>query len=256
MRVKKNRTKQAYAGGVLLQSPGLHSHPLVGVLVVLYTPHTLVAFGGKLNVGAPDSEIWQCGVRVEASVAGQLVDPGGYMQQIKDPLAAWFSTAGSNGGFNVNAQLKYLKVNNIGANGKYSDPSTNVFDYPGAGIVGGQNQAPKPDIMCLCLSWATDVAVRKGAYATHGRIYPPNYDLEVVTPAGMRVTPATTAAWTAKAIDLLTLLNAGPILAFPVIASPHAGEIRRISGVRVGDVMDVQRRRKSALAETYASATF
>lgn len=221
-----------------------------------WSPHALVAFGGRLNTAAAgaDQEIWQCGVRVTNSAGGALTDPNAYMLAITPTLAQWFQAVDPPN-FPNTAALDWVKVNNIGTNGKYSDPgAVNLVDYPGGrpGANAFPNQSP--DILCLALSWGTAKAVRRGSYASHGRIYPPNYLLS--TGGLMRVPTSTASIWRDKGKALLALLAVGPFNAIPVVASGHNGEIEPITSVRVGDVLDVQRRRKDALRENYAVANF
>lgn len=222
-----------------------------------YHPHTLVAFGGILNAAAPDKEIWQCGVRVVSGGGGNtsLADPAGYMAAVTPLLSSWFIDPGPSGGsFADTAVLSWLKVNNIGANGHYSDPgAVNIVDYPGGRPGAGSNVAGSAaDILCMAISWGTAKAVRKGSYASHGRIYPPNY----YGLAGSRMRNGANIAWAARGKALLELLAVAPFNAVPVVCSPHAGEFEPITHVRVGDVIDVQRRRKSALKETYSTLPF
>ena len=224
--------------------------------MVSYHPHTLVTFGGVLNWLQPDHEIWQCGVRVmkPGNPGAPLDDHDAYLAQIVDPLAAWFAhdTAPA---FPGSTNLGWVKANPIGANGKYSDDTTHVHDYSTPQTGGGAGNVGVPDILCVCLSWQTRKAIRRASYATHGRIYPPSYGV-AAAPGAMRLTAGVAAAWAQRGADLLTLLKGSTVPAIPVIASGHGGEYEHITGCRVGDVYDVQRRRKDALREVYSDVPF
>jgi hypothetical protein len=186
---------------------------------------------------------------------GPVADPDSYIFDKAAPLAAWFNRSDPPAMFPVNASLDWLKAAPINASGHYSDPVAHVHDYaPHIAGMGGSNM--QPDILCLALSWETAVAIRRGVYASHGRIYPPNYAQPLVAPSYMRVTATEQAGWVTHAKLLLTILSADPSPAVPIVASGHGGEFQPITGVRVGDVLDVQRRRKDALKESYAAALF
>jgi hypothetical protein len=223
--------------------------------MVTYHPHTLVTFGGKLNTGVADEEIWQCGIRVmKPGAAGPLDDHDAWLTFAAPKIATWF-TAAAPAAFPNSAALTWLKANPIGADGTYSDPVTHLHDYstPQMGTVIGSGQIP--DVLCIALSWQTAKAIRRHQYATHGRIYPPNY----VGPAsgnGMRTATGVSAAWATKGHDLLTAMSGTDNPCVPIVASGHAGEYSPITGVRVGDVYDMQRKRKSALNEVYSAVAF
>lgn len=226
--------------------------------VPTFYPHTYVGFGGTLNTGATYPEIWTCGVRVIDVAAGALplADPQGYADEIATTLQAWYTHAPSGGGqqgFPATATLEWLKVNNILPDGKYADGITHGHNYspavPGAVTVAGH--VFQPDIMSLAISWTTDY---KRARAGKGRIYLPNYHVAMLEPGGMTTQVGYTSYWLATGQALLDVLrnSAGTHQATPVICSTF-GDHHPITGVRVGSTLDVQRRRKSAVPETYAA---
>lgn len=222
-----------------------------------YHPHTLVTFGGVLNTAAADHEIWQCGVRVmkPGNPGSPLDDHDAYIASIKAPLATWFADA-TNPQFPSLATLVWLKANPIKEDGSYADPVTHLWDYP-TPVAGGMTNTTGlvPDILCVCLSWQTAKAIRHHQYATHGRIYPPNYGENGVA-GQMRLMTGYAGMWATRGAALLTILKGTTVPAIPVIASGHSGEYEHITGCRVGDVYDVQRRRKSALREVYSAVAF
>lgn len=221
-----------------------------------YHPHTSVTFGGVLNLAAAEHEIWQCGIRVmkPGNPGAPLDDHDAYLTSIAAPLATWFGDAG-NPTFPPSASLNWIKANPIGTDGTYSDPATHLHDYSAAQLGGGAADTAMPDILCIALSWQTRKAIRHHSYATHGRIYPPNYGR--LTQSGtMRAAPGFPGLWATKGAALLTILAGTTVPAIPVIASGHGGEYEHITGCRVGDVYDVQRRRKSAVPEVYSAVPF
>lgn len=220
-----------------------------------WTAHSLFTFGGVLNTGAPDPEIWQCGVRIgNTGAGGQLGDPDAFLTYAVTPMSAWWASV--DGFAPTTATLKWLKVGQIGTNGHYSDTTPHIHDYAGGGVAGTSGTPKIPDILGLAVSWQTTQAVRRGSYASHGRIYLPTYGLNPAIAGSMRIQSAQLPFVRDWGKALLTLINTAPQPAVPIIASGHGGEVHTIVGVRVGDVLDVQRRRKDALRETYVSATF
>ena len=221
-----------------------------------YHPHTHVTFGGILNTTAVDHEIWQCGLRVmkPGNPGSPLDDHDAYLTSIAAPLATWFGDA-TNPGFPGCTTLNWVKANPVNSEGKYSDPITHLHDYSTPQNGGGSTANLVPDILCVCLSWQTAKAIRHHSYATHGRIYPPSYS-EGAPTGQMRLQGGYAGLWAARGVALLTILKGTTVPAIPVIASGHGGEYEHITGCRVGDVYDVQRRRKSALREVYSAVPF
>jgi len=219
-----------------------------------YAPHTLVAFGGVLNTGADIPEIWQCGVRVTDVVGGgPLANHDAYLAGIKDPLGTWFGLVGTYG-FPSACTLNWIKANPITAAGKYRDDTTHLFDYP-TPVAGGcvvPYFSPVPDILCAAISWTTAKA-RGKSHA--GRIYLPNWSIQTTVPGSMRLANGMTAGWLARGVALLKVLSDSNVHAVPIIAS-SAGPTAQITGVRVGNVLDVQRRRKDALKESYTGGVY
>jgi len=220
-----------------------------------YSPHSLVTFGGVLNLNATETEIWQCGVRVRAvGTGGPLADHDAYLASASTALSAWFSDASTAAKFPASATLNWMKANPIQQDGKYSDPNTHLHDFT-TPVPGASTSTTVPDILCICLSWQTGKAIRKGSYATHGRIYPPNY-LAAAASGDMRLSAGVAGFWAARGHALLAALNGTGHPCVPIIASPHSHEQEPITGCRVGDVYDSQRRRKSALKEVYTAVAY
>jgi len=226
--------------------------------VPTFHPHTYIGFGGTLNSGAEYPEIWTCGIRALDVAAGALpvADCQAYADEIAPKLATWFgyTSAGSGQqGFPASCKLEWLKVNNILPNGKYADAVTHSHNYAPivAGTESGHQVAFQPDIIALAVSWTTDYKRDK---AGRGRIYLPNYHVAPTAPGGMTVSAAVTTDWVNTGQKLLDVIrnSTGTHQATPIIAAT-TGEFHTITGVRVGSTLDVQRRRKSAVPETYMS---
>ena len=218
-----------------------------------YSPHIRVTFGGTLDdaVTQLPTEIWACTVNVIPAVGTPAnFDSDGYLADVAPALGAWFSNSASY--ISSLALLTYVKANAIGANGHYaSETQSHVFDYDlGA---RGDSGPKNPDIISICTTW--DTAIKRGP-GSHGRVFLPNPCYGTNT--SITITPTDQANAVAAGKALLTAL-AGTVpatIVYPVVASGVNATNSLITGVRVGSVKDVQRRRKDALKETYVSANW
>lgn len=214
-----------------------------------FSPHLRVSFGGIISLGGLPNEIWECNVSCKLPSGGETAaDQEAYLGDIIAPLNTWFTAASS--GISQDAYLQFVKANQIGPTGAYADAETTHEHFYASGIHGGV--APlHPQIMSLATSWTTGISRGPGA---HGRIYLPNYTWGNV---GSMLVPADqchTAAVAGNA--LLMLLNeppGGSNVATPIVASKVNGTNAIITGVAVGNILDVQRRRKDAYRESYAT---
>jgi hypothetical protein len=213
-----------------------------------YRPHTLVTFGGTNEEQAADDEIWQCGIRGLNPAGGgnTPVDPGQfqtYLDAVTTPLSDWMSSGVFH---NANtALLRWIKIVNIGADGRYSsDPL--VKD----GLdVGGGGSPNSPSFTTVCYSWETG---RSAGRARRGRVYPPNY--AAPRGPGATVTTSAQADLLAGAVALLTAIaDQGDQYQFVPHVMSSSGAFNPINGARVGNVYDVQRRRKDAVPEVYVA---
>lgn len=232
-----------------------------------YAPHTLVTFGGRLaSTVSGVQEIWQCGIRLRIQLSdlvswgGGVTNPATYMAAIASPLSTWFHTSSSTVGGSEflgnrsDAYLDWLKVNNIGVDGKYADKiHTNRYDYA-TPLAGGAVNSSCPPFVTLAVSLTT--ASKRGP-GHRGRIYLPLLP-PLSTNAVISTLAQTQANGTVKA--LLNVLKApsdtgGTIT--PVVASGINAATNPITGVACGQILDVQRRRKNKLPEgPYVSSTW
>lgn len=218
-----------------------------------YQPHTLITCGGTLSEVSGQDEIWQVGIRgfntgggpVDPSQHGALalvvaVGPAG-----TTGLSQWFTNVKSHMA-NI-AQLKWVKVVNIGPTGAYtSDPT--IFQYPSP--IVGVNPAALPSFCTLVLSFTTGKSFGK---ARSGRIYPPNYGCSLG--GGAIITTSLQNDLRDSALQFLSSVDqAGDEFDFNPTVISSSGVSNPITGVRVGNVIDTQRRRKNAVGETYVSA--
>lgn len=223
-----------------------------------YDPHTLITLGGTLAEEALGDEIWEIGVRgfYENGVSIGPVPEAG-LQDLVDSIATgdaptaatWFEDSQSC--MASSATLNYVKAANIGADGKYTTKAyVHAFATPVAGPVAGQ----VPSFMSACLSFTTDVnAGRRNRY---GRVYPPNFGAGLAAGTA-KVLASDVTKLVTSATELLQVLSRGSEgFGFTPYLVSKSGGHAKITGVRVGNVWDVQRRRKNAVREVYASAAF
>jgi len=216
-----------------------------------YQPHTKVSFGGGLGGGGGQDEIWNCNVNVTSIEGGPLGnDQVAYMAEIAVNLGNWFH--GAPYGMSTSATLQYVKVNDIAASGLYADAgNTNRYDYSPY-VLGGAAALQAP-ILGLCFSWTT----AKGRGPGHrGRIFPPNFTYGTAGQMDVGVNDTGGAASSGKVLLSLLANPNGTIHAVPVVSSKVNATNTVITGVAVGNILDVQRRRKNALIETYSSLVF
>lgn len=223
-----------------------------------YALHTLVAFGGRMTTLTPGDQ-WQCGVRVRVQDTDQiswlagLTDPVTYMNAIATPLHNWWknasvTTTGSEYlGMRGDAYLDWLKVNNIGTDGKYLDKTaSHRVDYDSSAAAGPTANSACPPFVTICVSFLTALTRGRGH---RGRIYLP---FSVPMNAAGTVSSQAQAQCNGTARALLSVL-AAPLDAgkhvIPVIASRLNGATNPITAVSTGGEMDVQRRRKEQLTE-------
>lgn len=211
--------------------------------MAVYTPHTLIEFGGSI-ISANGNDIWACGLRVvDFNNFGPLPSPGTYMESIAAALSSFFSASTHHIG--AAATLQYLKVNNIGADGKYADKAnTNRHDY--SGVVGGAAATGTPAFIGLVGTWET--ANARGL-AHRGRMYLPNYALSCSgNEVSTTLRDSVRSDYVALYSVLCTHFDSGANEAVGIVASGKNGTWNQITGVTVDTVVDVQRRRKNATA--------
>nr|CRY97265.1 hypothetical protein [uncultured prokaryote] len=218
-----------------------------------YRPHTLITLAGRLAEQSVADEIWQIGVRGLNPAGGDTpVDPAEFANlaaAVQPGLATWFASAGAKIPVLVNYQQ--LKIVNIGADGKYtSEPYTPVFSP----ITGNSaTHGIGPSFLSLAYSWETGVVGRRGK---RGRVYPPNFGQTFVQDTAQVSAASITATGVAAKAFLAALDQSGDEFQFQPAVVSSLGPWGYINKIRIGNVMDVQRRRKDAVAETYADTAF
>lgn len=214
-----------------------------------YSNHWLLQFNGifdQENLG----ELWSFGIRGVPGVGRAFGDEDAVLGDIQAGLAAWFSGASS--WMRNDAVLKNIKLNEIGPDGKYVDPTTHEHDY--TTTVRGAGPRMWPTFVTCAWSWTT--AKARGQAHT-GRIYPPCTPTGA-TGAATKLGTTDQNAFRDSAKALLSSISSvsGTFDIAPRVASKVGGQLEPITGVRIGNVIDVQRRRKNGFVETYVSSAW
>jgi hypothetical protein len=190
-------------------------------------------------------------------------------QRMAEALSAWWRS-GPDNFIPYTARLSWVKWNKIGTNGLYVNKTrTRIYTYPTAAITA--NSAVYPQQVALAVSWLTNVERGKGS---RGRtFFPTNIQLDPAI--GMRVPPAAATKVATSAIQLISRLNYAANTAgvdtppnwttgspgFPpqdsavraAVMSPSGDGTGLITRARVGNRLDIQRRRDNDIEETYTS---
>lgn len=221
-----------------------------------YPRHVLLAFGGTLEVRSGQDEIWETTLRAFPGSSGgpaslsDSVDYQAWCNAVAPQLATFYSLAAH--GMHGLSQITYVKANVIGPDGKYESANqTNVAAVGPA--TGGATTFSMPTFLSVCMSW-TSTRVR--GTASKGRMYWPNASY---TCSGAAISSTSRGAVLSTATALIALIKAqttgldGGIMS-PALVSGKDAAWAYITGARVGDIYDVQRRRKNAVTEQYATA--
>lgn len=150
------------------------------------------------------------------------------------------------------ARLTTIKLNLVGEDGRYVSESTTFHDFPPPGVAGSAAATP-PAQLSLAVSLTTNAS---RGLASSGRFYIPYAAHTVASPTTGLLHADDVMATANAAVTLLNALNSGFPYGDVVVASKvGAGKFRPVTGVRVGRVMDTQRRRRNALREEHVTAT-
>jgi hypothetical protein len=218
-----------------------------------YRPHILLAWGGRLGTLG---ESWSNQVRMTANTTSTAELENLAEQRIDDDIATKVKDlVGSAGGlYSTQAYLDWVKMNAIGADGRYSsDSESNTFFYAPPQTVGIKGQAPYQ--LAVVITFTTTAARGRGH---QGRLYVPAG--LVATDTGTIEIQNTFAVGAATAFaTFLEAINDAPGLDDENLrAAVHSnvgtpGPVHDITGVKVGKFFDTQRRRRAQLRENYTA---
>jgi len=209
--------------------------------------HVLLAWGGTL----PGGEIFTNTLRMRD------VNPIGFPDQVaidgwlqggfKDALATYWNAVKSLMG--PNTKLVWMKANAVGTDGKYLESTTNLYTW-GAPIAG---TLANDSATQLAVAVSTTTAAARGR-AHKGRWFLPIGPLNLDGVAGTFAAATSTTIANASAAFCTSLNGTASVLGVQqlrcaVMSNIGAGTHQDITGVKVGRVIDTQRRRRNKLVE-------
>lgn len=182
-----------------------------------------------------------------------LIDPGGPWEaptEVPAGIVSAVQTFHQSTLISKAAKLQSIKLNLIGEDGRYVDQDdTVVHDFP-TPIAGGGNFNTAA---FMTTAVTLDTEARRG-YASKGRFYPPY--IAMPTEDNGQVPVASAQSLADQAATMINSINGDPFgWVVGVTSSVGGGAQRRVTGVRVGRVQDVQRRRKNRLLEAHVDST-
>lgn len=223
-----------------------------------YPDHYLLSFGGPLRT----QEIWNMNIRFRSSNVITADEQQAECVRIKPFIQAWGAHVQSC--WSASAFLSYVKFNRIAPDGTYHDTgNTHRLDF--AATAMGTTVAVVPNQIALVVSWMTGVS---RGIASKGRVFMPVPFMGALTTAGRIVagTPLQAAIQAANFLNSVNYVNTSVFTPYDLEACVVSrgpkmgttwgeGAYQRITGVRIGDVPDTQRRRRNAMPEVYAVST-
>lgn len=218
--------------------------------------HGVLTWGGTL----PGGEIWTNSLRMaetESNILGGANDAAGWdMPALLAHYVTVLSThhAQPEAFIHSTCKLTWVKFNRVNVDGRYIDPNTNLQVV--SPVAGGRPTNQHPNQCCLVVSFGT--AVSRGR-ASKGRLFAPSPAFALDPTARIEVNDALQAVGRYKAtIEALSDVPGLDTADSPgaVIMSKVGLELRtrRISSVRIGRVLDTQRRRRGSMIEDYQNA--
>lgn len=213
-------------------------------------PHAFikVSFGGSLASG---QEIWTNGINFglpNASVGFETGDFSAALPNVADDVEAWYTDVRMT--IPQVALLEWVKIAYIGENGDYFRDA-DVYDYPAA-VPGARNYIGG---LIQQSTVVTFESARRRTPGRFARIYPPmtgsaSYDGYVSEAEANGMRDATVTLLESIADSLQT---AGEQPVVPIVASQRTESNNEITTVKVGRMIDVQRRRRNRMPELYTA---
>lgn len=161
----------------------------------------------------------------------------------------------STSGFSGNFKTVGCKISLVSTNGQ-SDPANTAYYYFPTAISGGSGGAWFPPQIALVATLTTD---RVRGYASKGRMFLPGINFPIDATGHMSPTEQNNIR--TNLVTFLNAANANITQDYEVVVNSalsagipgHPALVEPVTGVRVGNVYDTQRRRRNQLAEMYVS---
>lgn len=226
-----------------------------------YKRHWLLSWGGTVGNG---SDVFANNVRMmndELADSDNLDD--GQMESLLDDFVTDIRTfiTSADSFISSSVECNWVKFNEIGPDGHYvNQTKTHVRFLSGttgaSAVIKGVTGATIPTFQSVCVTTTT---ARQRGPASKGRLFLPQCAIPL--DASGRIITIRAAELATRTAAFLTALGdeAGidtTAIAPAVISNVGSpGPQERITGVKVGNVPDVIRRRKNAMTEVYSSAS-
>jgi hypothetical protein len=209
-------------------------------------PFIRISWGGSFD---GEEEIWSNNLNF-SELGSQDPDAADVLSRVNTEVSAAIQAFHTNVdvGISNRCRLEWIKYAIIGSDFKYIGDAA-VYDFP-TPINGGSTGSIETQ-RSLAVSFKT--AVTRGP-SSNGRFYIPAYRLGVGTNG--RVTTTDQEDLLAAAITFVDDLNfavhgAGYPAHLSVVSQVNGGSFSWVEKVRIGDVIDSQRRRKNKMKEIY-----
>lgn len=199
-----------------------------------YAEHVLLRWGGKLA----SVETWSCGIRLGGGPgSNDLGAAESITEAAAEPVQDFWEATHTG-----LSSLDWVKANAIGSNGKYVSDTTNEFTYTPPVTKGGSTFLPPQCALVVSLRTAKS---RGRGHA--GRFYIPTAASGVAGDGRISQIGAQSFAESAAAfIQSINRILPG----YRVAVFSEFDQIREnVTHVRVGRVIDTQRRRRTSIAE-------
>jgi hypothetical protein len=201
-------------------------------------PHSYVTFLGDAY---GQQEEWQVGLRLD----GTTEPDDAQLEALATAFVLMVNTPGAR--LPQSHRFIGVKWAPQDVNGEYGpDGQSREWFRPNPFV--GAGGIAYPQIACV-ISFRT---ARARGYASNGRMYLPSANPIGQNTGQMGATDG--EAVRDAAVTFLTAVNAVGLGDAAVMSTVGAGRIERITGVRVGLVLDTQRRRRGSLPENYVAA--
>lgn len=180
-------------------------------------------------------------------------------QDAADALAALFRTAFTHVDARVSNNYTFLdvKLSYINASGE-TDNAKTIYGYPATAATGAKSSEHLPSQCAVVLTLLSD---RPRGKASKGRMYLPGFTYNMPSTGKISSTDTNSMANVWKTffdgVRANFTMPGTPILAakgtgaFPALTAQND----YVETIRIGDVVDTQRRRRNGLTETYVSRT-
>lgn len=213
---------------------------------------TRVTLSGTMFGGA---EEWSTGFFLGQEGSDSTVPTQAAADLIKTAWATFWTT--TNSVVSGHYRFDQVKMAQLGVDGK-TIPDTQIYSYPATATYGGTSANAHPPQCALVVTLLSD---RPRGRASKGRMYLPGFSGAMQSTGKISTTDQTNIANNLKTFfDALTGQAAIPDQL--ILASRAGGAFSQllaqndyVETIRVGDVVDTQRRRRNGLQETYTSRT-